>query len=102
MTAADEPDELTRYRLSWGMGAEVSGLSENLHEAKRLTLLGIGICFLPEEFAAPEDTEGSLWPLLDSDEPSITIFVITNPSAPRHLARDLLLEEFDTHLPRFT
>ncbi|HXV24788.1 MAG TPA: LysR family transcriptional regulator [Alphaproteobacteria bacterium] len=99
LTAADEPDELTRYRLRNGLGSEVAGLSENLDEAKRLTLLGLGICFLPEGFAAPEVAEGRLWPLIDVSEPSMEIFIITNRSAPRHIARDLLVEEFSMRAP---
>ena len=99
LTADDEPDELTRYRLRYGLGAEVVGWSENLDEAKRLALLGIGICFLPEGFAAPEVAEERLWALTDSDQPCMEIFVITNPSAPRHLACDLLAEEFSMRVP---
>ena len=58
----DEPDSLTAYRTRHGLGVHVAGLSEHLDEAKRLTL-GIGICFLPEAFAAP-DVARTLWPLL--------------------------------------
>ena len=55
---------------------------EHLDEAKRLTSLGIGICFLPEAFAAPDVAEGRLWPLLAAaEQPSMPIFVITNPRA---------------------
>ena len=56
---------------------------EHLDEAKRLTSLGIGICFLPEAFAAPDVAEGRLWPLLAAaEQPSMPIFVITNPPRP--------------------
>src|SRR4029079_7189659 len=54
LTGADEPDVLTAYRTRHGLGLEVAGLSEHLDEAKRLTILGIGICFLPQNFAAPD------------------------------------------------
>ncbi|MEZ5827702.1 MAG: LysR family transcriptional regulator [Hyphomicrobiales bacterium] len=94
LTGADEPDLLTSYRTSHGLGLKVAGLSEHLDEAKRLTMLGIGICFLPEAFAAPEAAAGRLWPLLkDAERPSMPIFVITNPRAPQKLARQLLLAE---------
>ena len=72
----------------------MAGLSEHLDEAKRLTLLGIGICFLPEAFAAPDVAAGRLWSLLKkTEQPSMPIFVITNPRAPHKLARQLLLAE---------
>jgi len=94
LTGADEPDQLTEYRLKFGLGARVAGMSEHLEEAKRLTVLGIGICFLPIGFAAPEVEKGVLWPLLETaTEPAMDIFIITNPTAPRHLARELLLAE---------
>jgi DNA-binding transcriptional LysR family regulator len=94
LTGADEPDELTAYRTRHGLGLEVAGLSEHLDEAKRLTILGVGICFLPEAFAAPDVEAGRLWPLLQhEDQPCMPVFVITNPRAPGKLARQLLLAE---------
>ncbi|MBM3545127.1 MAG: LysR family transcriptional regulator [Alphaproteobacteria bacterium] len=94
LTGADEPDLLTAYRTRHGLGLQVAGLSEHLDEAKRLTILGIGICFLPEAFAAPDVKAGRLWPLLrHAEQPCMPVFVITNPRAPRKLARQLLLAE---------
>lgn len=94
LTGADEPDILTAYRRRHGLGVHVAGLSEHLDEAKRLTSLGIGICFLPEAFAAPDVAAGRLWPLLAAlEQPSMPVFVITNPRAPSKLARQLLLAE---------
>lgn len=93
LTGADEPDELTRYRLRHRLGERRAGASEHLEEAKRLAILGVGICFLPEAFAAPEVENRRLWPLTPtSNAPAMKIFVITNPRAPRHLAADRLLE----------
>ena len=94
MTGADEPDLLTAYRTRHGLGQHVAGLSEHLDEAKRLTVLGVGICFLPADFAEPDVKAGRLWPITEhTDEPSMPVFVITNPRAPRKLARQLLLSE---------
>ncbi len=93
LTGADEPDVLTSYRMRHGLGLKVAGLSEHLDEAKRLAMLGVGICFLPEAFAAADVAAGRLWPLLsNADQPAVTIFV-TNPRAPHKLARQLLLAE---------
>lgn len=95
LTGADEPDELTRFRMRYNIGRHVAGLSEHLEEAKRLTLLGVGVCFLPESFAAREVAEGKLTPLLARGrDPASDIFVISNPDAPTHRARDTLLDHF--------
>lgn len=100
LTGADEPDQLTKYRLRHGLGTQVAGLSEHLEEAKRLTILGVGLCFLPENFAAPDVAAGRLWPLTPpAPEPAMDIYVITNPRAPRHLAKQLFLEELWRRLP---
>jgi len=94
LTGADEPDILTAYRMRHCLGLNVAGLSQHLDEARRLTALGIGVCFLPEPFAAPEVEAGRLWPLLNNcEQPSMPVFVITNPRAPSKLARQLLLAE---------
>jgi hypothetical protein len=61
----------------------------------RLTALGVGICFLPEGYAQPHVLSKNLWPLLgNSSYPSMPIYIITNPRAPRKLAKELLLAEF--------
>ncbi|WP_161958771.1 LysR family transcriptional regulator [Ferruginivarius sediminum] len=77
LTEADEPEELQKFRAKYGLGRYVAGRSERLEEAKRLTKLGIGICFLPEGLAAAETADGSLWSLLpDSAGPAIPIYAI--------------------------
>lgn len=94
LTGADEPDILTAYRTRHGLGVKVAGLSEHLDEAKRLAMLGVGICFLPEGFAAAEIAAGRLWPLLrKADLPAVPIYVITNPYVPQKRARQILLAE---------
>lgn len=93
LTGADEPDQQTRFRQKYGLGRHVGGLSEHLEEARRLTVLGVGICFLPEAFAQRDVNDGLLHPVLDFDDyPSSNVYMITNPKAPPHRARDRLLE----------
>lgn len=96
LTGADEPDALTEFRTQHGLGRKVAGISEHLDGAMRLTSLGVGICFLPEGYADPHVRSGLLCPLLPRccTHPSMPIFIITNPRAPRKLARQLLLAEF--------
>lgn len=80
LTGGDEPDVISRYRLEHGLGRVVAGQSEFMDEAKRLTLLGVGICFLPEPFAAREVEAGDLWPLFpDSESFTSDIFLISPP-----------------------
>lgn len=91
-TGADEPDQLTKYRLRYGIGSRVAGLSEHMEEARRLALVGVGICFLPDAFVAEEVSRGLLHPLLSADSvPSSEIFIISSPHTPMHQVRDLML-----------
>ena len=64
LTGADEGDELTQFRLEHGLGRNIAGMSAHLEEAKRLAILGVGLCFLPEGYAQPDVDGGRLWPLL--------------------------------------
>lgn len=97
-TGADEPEQLTSYRLKHGIGRIVAGLAERIEEARRLTLLSAGVCFLPEALAQPDVAAGRLQPLLDTDDlPSSQMFLISNPKAPGHRARDRLLDLFRGH-----
>lgn len=97
LTGADEPDELTAYRIAHGLGTNVAGLSDSPEEAMRLAKLGLGICFLPEGLAADAVAQGELCPLLSFDSaPRLGVYVITNPAANRHMARDRLVHEFLT------
>lgn len=92
LTGADEPDQLTKYRQRYGLGSHVAGLSEQLEEARRLTILGIGLCWLPAAMVARDVAEGLLHPVLaPGDDPASDIFVISGRQAPPHDARDLLL-----------
>ncbi len=97
LTGSDEPDQLSDFRLTHGLGRRVAGISAHLEEAKRLTILGVGICFLPEGYAAPEVASGRLWPLLGKRSiPSMPIYIITNPKGPAHMSRQLFIDEFMT------
>ena len=99
LTGADEPEELTRFRVRHNIGRNVAGLSEQLEEAKRLTTLGVGICFLPDALAANEVNSGKLHAVLSADLSAASeIFLIWNPDAPSHRARDILLDHFRTQV----
>ena len=70
-----------------------AGLSEHLEEARRLAILGVGICFLPEAFVSSDVEDGKLHPVLArGKDPASDIFLISNPDAPIHRARDILLD----------
>lgn len=95
LTGGDEPDVISRYRLQHGLGRIVAGQSEHLDEAKRLTIQGVGICFLPEPFVRAEVAEGLLWPLLPKSQSFTSdIYVISLPlerlQLPARLFQDIL------------
>ena len=95
LTGSDEPDQLSNFRLKHGLGKNVAGVSKHLEEARRLAILSVGLCFLPEDYAAPDVADGRLWPLLGKRGlPTMEIFVITNPNGPMHLSSRLLIDEF--------
>lgn len=94
-TGADEPEQLTTFRLKYGIGKHIAGLAERIEEARRLTILSVGICFLPQALAQPDVEAGRLHALLKMDgAPSSKIFLISNPDAPTHRARDMLMGLF--------
>ena len=69
-------------------------MSDHLEEAKRLAILGIGLCFLPEGYARPDVDAGKLWsPLVGPDVPTTNMYVVTDPSVPGHAARELFIAE---------
>lgn len=95
LTGADEPLELIKFRQKWGLGIQIAGLSEHLEEARRMTELGIGVCFLPTAFAASAVREGTLYELMDDlNAPVSNIFLITNPKALEHPVHKILIEHF--------
>ncbi len=94
LTGNDEPEQLTRFRMRNNLGNHTSGTSSHLEEAKRLTLIGAGICFLPEGFNELEIENGQLWsitPVLE--ELTLEIFIITHTQVPKRLARQFFLDE---------
>ena len=66
-----------------------------LEDARRFAVLGIGLCFLPENYAAADEATGRSWPLLQREiVPSIAVHVIDNPSLPQLARRNKLRENF--------
>lgn len=97
-TGADEPDQLTRFRLKYGIGTRTVAVTPHLEEARRLALQGLGICFLPCEFAKGDVSRGTLWPLLaDEALPAMDIFAISHIRAPKRLIRQFFLDLVTTH-----
>jgi DNA-binding transcriptional LysR family regulator len=92
LTGSDEPAELTEFRLQYGHGIRSSARTEHLEEAKRLTLMGVGLCYLPEGLAQPDVDAGRLWPLLGRDIPRMDVFVIHNPKGSRQAIRRRFIE----------
>lgn len=92
LTGSDEPVELTEFRLQYGHGIKSSARTEHLEEAKRLAILGVGLCYLPEGLAQPDVDAGKLWPLLGDDIPRMDVFAIHNPKGSRQAMRKGFIE----------
>jgi DNA-binding transcriptional LysR family regulator len=90
----DEPEALKTFREETGIGGNLVGRSDNYAELRRLAILSLGICFLPDRFAAPDVEAGRLWPLTpDFRDWVADIYLITNPEAPRQQLLRLFIEE---------
>jgi DNA-binding transcriptional LysR family regulator len=98
LTHGDEPDELQRFRERYGLGGNASGHAEDLHEASRLILLGIGIGFLPTVVGKPNGIE-RLWPLLPlAMLPNYFIHLVSHPPERVSITTQLFLEEMRRRL----
>lgn len=101
LTGADEPDTLAHYRLRHGLGKRIAASTPNLEEAKRLAVLGLGICLLPERMAAAEVKKGTLHPLTPKSlGTGCDIYAISNKHAPKRLVTEIFMEEVGRRLKR--
>lgn len=92
LTGGDEPDIISKYRLEHGLDRIVAGQSDFLDEAKRLTVQGVGICFLPEPFVLQELKSGELWSLLTPSQLFASdIYLISMPGNQAQLTAKLFL-----------
>ncbi|WP_162913048.1 LysR family transcriptional regulator [Rhodospirillaceae bacterium SYSU D60014] len=92
LKAPGEPEEVMRFRLRHGLGQVVVATADHIDEMRRLVRLGIGLGFLPVGTVEDDLANGRLWCLTpDWRDPSIPMYVVSNPSAPPYRARDLLL-----------
>ena len=94
LTGTDELDTITRVRQRYGLGTVVNGLAEDVHEAKRLISLGVGIGFLPVLAAEDLAARDRLWPLLPREaEPSYDIYLLSRQVPTRDTPTQLFLDE---------
>jgi LysR family transcriptional regulator, transcriptional activator for bauABCD operon len=100
LPATDEAEPIVKFRLRHNIGRLTGALCDSLEEARRLAVLGVGLCFLPEGLVERDVADGRLWPvLLPAEEPAVDIFIITNPKAGPSPARQRFLEELRKRLP---
>jgi LysR family transcriptional regulator, transcriptional activator for bauABCD operon len=94
LTGDDEIELITHLRRRYRLGTKVSGLAEDINEARRLILQGVGIGFLPILAAEADVARGKLWPLLHKDfEPSYDIFLLARLESARDTATQLFWDE---------
>lgn len=103
LTGDDEPEQLTKFRMKHNLGHHIGGISSSLEEAKRLTIAGSGICFLPEGFTEREVRLNQLWPLTENiDALTLDIFIITHPKVPERLAIQYFSRQVTEHLEMYS
>ncbi|WP_288485961.1 LysR family transcriptional regulator [uncultured Novosphingobium sp.] len=94
LTGEDEIETITHLRRRYRLGTKVNGLAEDINEAKRLILHGVGVGFLPILSAQEEVARGRLWPILQPEaEPSYDIFLLARAEPSRDTATQLFLDE---------
>jgi DNA-binding transcriptional LysR family regulator len=94
LTGEDEIEAITHLRRRYRLGTNVSGLAEDINEARRLIVQGVGIGFLPTEAAASEVAAGKLWPMLHADfVPAYEIFLLARYQQARDTPTQLFWEE---------
>ena len=94
LTGDDEIELITHLRRRYRLGTKVNGLAEDINEAKRLIVQGVGIGFLPVLAAEDDVARERLWPILDVDaEPSYDIFLLSRSERARDTATQLFWDE---------
>ena len=94
LTGDDEIELITQLRRRYRLGTEVNGLAEDINEARRLIVHGVGIGFLPIYVAEDDVAKGRLWPLLHADaEPFYDIFLLARAQPARDTATQLFWDE---------
>ena len=94
LTGDDEIELITHLRRRYRLGTKVNGLAEDINEAKRLIVQGVGIGFLPVLAAEDDVARERLWPILDADaEPSYDIFLLSRSERARDTATQLFWDE---------
>lgn len=94
LTGDDEIEQITHLRRRYRLGTTMSGLAEDINEARRLIVQGVGIGFLPVLAAEGEVAKGRLWPILHADfEPSYDIFLLARSGTALDTATQLFWEE---------
>ena len=94
LAGADEIETIAQLRRRYGLGAKVSGVADDVNEARRLIVNGVGIGFLPVPAVRDEVASGKLWPILQADvEPSYDIFLLARAAPARDTATQLFMDE---------
>lgn len=94
LTGEDEIELITHLRRRYRLGTKVSGLAEDINEARRLIIHGVGIGFLPVLGAEDDVAKSRLWPLLPAEfEPSYDIFLLARTEPARDTATQLFWDE---------
>lgn len=88
----DALQDVTLLRARAALAPQVTGVSENLEEVRRMIMSGLGIGPLPKHVVARDLRDGLLWQVPPfEDLPEVDVFLIWNPATVRNRAEEKLL-----------
>lgn len=88
----DALQDVTLLRARAALAPEVTGVSENLEEVRRMIMAGLGIGPLPKHVVARDIEDGLLWQVPPfEDLPEVDVYLIWNPTTVRNRAEETLL-----------
>lgn len=88
----DALQDVTIMRARAALAPNVSGISGNLEEVRRMVVAGLGIGPLPTHVVAQDVAAGLLWQVPPfEDLPAIDVYLVWNPEAAKNRAEEQLL-----------
>jgi len=89
----DALQDVTLLRARAALAPQVTGVSENLEEVRRMIMSGLGIGPLPKHVVARDLRDGLLWQVPPfEDLPEVDVYLVWNPATVRNRAEETLLQ----------
>ncbi|KJZ23994.1 LysR family transcriptional regulator [Epibacterium sp. DP7N7-1] len=95
----DALQDVTLLRARAALATQVTGVSENLEEVRRMIMAGLGIGPLPKHVVARDLRDGLLWQVPPfEDLPEVDVYLVWNPDTVRNRAEEKLLNNLIARL----